>query len=1114
MLVCAIDRLRYSWAAHASGVAFSAIPTAAPSFFANPFMTPFMPQQASSMPHANNLDTGDYRMNPLPSDSYFLQSVQYQEMMQQYIQNLMAAASALPSAGSEIGNQCFGSSTEAASAKEPTAVWNEAEAARMPVAALSERMQQHLRVDSAPSTAQLAQSASGLSVEETYPHREPPAQTGKTEESHSCVASVFTEQTPSSEHDYPPTNAHSAADVSVHTDQIHDVERESDHSANVQQTDCIDVEKCRSAKDAESKNSAEEVSCSGEKNISNEETSASGDTLEACSSAEVPTLETKSDDGSAKQLGHESATDAADSVTAPSASASCINKSSSCRQSQETSSQNSANDCRTSVLIKKQMNEIDKEINRRIQNKNIKKIDEKELAQLLSNANDCSLGGVSSSALTASLDEAALPFGAADVKVASTTEQRVPPSLNQLKNSYGLSQLPSTTPLAQQSLYQNHFPQQGSVCAMVKAAQQQSPSQHAPMPNLPFSATLPQVAQSAAAFAQPPATHFPAYFPPAQPMFFPGAQQPVTPQLAAAILQQFQHGQQMGLFPMAAFPLGDPLQTPHTAQSPQSMAASRPGQTPNTSIAPQIGTVNTTATAGNAQNHAIPPPPHSSHCFAATSHCTQPNTPRSNPGEHHWPDENGWNEIGKRHNAPNTTEESAKCENSNDAEPVWVMRDSYLKRMQREEDRNSENAEAQKNAEKGDSSRDDVVDETDRLLAKSEHTDSEHRIKKASKKEVIVHEPAVLIEGVLFRARYLGSTQLICEGRPTKTSRMMQAQEAVARVKAPAGEIQPSTDIDLFISTEKIMVLNTDLQDILMDHALRTISYIADIGDLVVLMARRMSQSASEEECSSESLEGTRRAPRVICHVFESEEASFIAQSIGQAFQVAYVEFLRANGIDDPSYLREIDYQEVLNSQEMMGEELEMFARKETQKDVVVPKKAGEPLGVVVVESGWGSMLPTVVIANLQPNGAASRCNQLNIGDQIIAINGISLVGLPLASAQQNIKAARSSTAVKLTVVSTPPVVEVRIKRPDTKYQLGFSVQNGVICSLLRGGIAERGGIRVGHRIIEINSQSVVAVAHEKIVNMLATAIGEIHMKTMPTSMFRLLTGQEVPNYI
>uniref|UniRef100_A0A8W7Q0K2 PDZ domain-containing protein n=1 Tax=Anopheles coluzzii TaxID=1518534 RepID=A0A8W7Q0K2_ANOCL len=68
--------------------------------------------------------------------------------------------------------------------------------------------------------------------------------------------------------------------------------------------------------------------------------------------------------------------------------------------------------------------------------------------------------------------------------------------------------------------------------------------------------------------------------------------------------------------------------------------------------------------------------------------------------------------------------------------------------------------------------------------------------------------------------------------------------------------------------------------------------------------------------------------------------------------------------------------------------------------------------------------------------------------------------------------------------------------------------------NLLRGGIAERGGVRVGHRIIEINNQSVVAVPHEKIVNLLATSVGEILMKTMPTSMFRLLTGQENPIYI
>lgn len=70
----------------------------------------------------------------------------------------------------------------------------------------------------------------------------------------------------------------------------------------------------------------------------------------------------------------------------------------------------------------------------------------------------------------------------------------------------------------------------------------------------------------------------------------------------------------------------------------------------------------------------------------------------------------------------------------------------------------------------------------------------------------------------------------------------------------------------------------------------------------------------------------------------------------------------------------------------------------------MVPKAKGEILGVVIVESGWGSMLPTVVIANLAPAGAAARCGQLNIGDQIIAINGVSLVGLPLSTCQNYIK--------------------------------------------------------------------------------------------------------------
>lgn len=52
----------------------------------------------------------------------------------------------------------------------------------------------------------------------------------------------------------------------------------------------------------------------------------------------------------------------------------------------------------------------------------------------------------------------------------------------------------------------------------------------------------------------------------------------------------------------------------------------------------------------------------------------------------------------------------------------------------------------------------------------------------------------------------------------------------------------------------------------------------------------------------------------------------------------------------------------------------------------------------------------------------------------------------------------------------------------------------------MRGGIAERGGIRVGHRIIEINGQSVVATPQDKIIQILTNAIGEVSVHHNITS--------------
>lgn len=71
---------------------------------------------------------------------------------------------------------------------------------------------------------------------------------------------------------------------------------------------------------------------------------------------------------------------------------------------------------------------------------------------------------------------------------------------------------------------------------------------------------------------------------------------------------------------------------------------------------------------------------------------------------------------------------------------------------------------------------------------------------------------------------------------------------------------------------------------------------------------------------------------------------------------------------------------------------------------VCIQKQKGEILGIAIVESGWGSILPTVVIANLMHGGPAEKSGELSIGDRLMSVNGTSLVGLPLSTCQSIIR--------------------------------------------------------------------------------------------------------------
>ncbi|XP_035300941.1 amyloid-beta A4 precursor protein-binding family A member 3 isoform X3 [Cricetulus griseus] len=250
-----------------------------------------------------------------------------------------------------------------------------------------------------------------------------------------------------------------------------------------------------------------------------------------------------------------------------------------------------------------------------------------------------------------------------------------------------------------------------------------------------------------------------------------------------------------------------------------------------------------------------------------------------------------------------------------------------------------------------------------------------------------------LVDGVVFAAKYLGSTQLLSERSPPPSMRMAQAQEAMDRVKAPEGETQPMVEVDIFISTKRVKVLAADSQDALMDHALQTISYIADIGPVLIVMARRRLARRTAPQ------DRKQRLYKMLCHVFHSEDAQLVAQAIGQAFSIAYSQFLQENGID-PSQVgtRPSDASHPHNG------DLDHFCNSQNCREVCIQKRPGEGLGVALVESGWGSLLPTAVIANLLHGGPAERSGALSIGDRVTAINGTSLVGLPLDACQAAVR--------------------------------------------------------------------------------------------------------------
>ncbi|EYB94467.1 hypothetical protein Y032_0171g312 [Ancylostoma ceylanicum] len=305
-------------------------------------------------------------------------------------------------------------------------------------------------------------------------------------------------------------------------------------------------------------------------------------------------------------------------------------------------------DEKTTSLIRKQMSEIEKEITRRSQNKNIKKIDDHELAELFGSSAVAT--NLTSAASLSALNEQAtftpnFPSVSAEQQSAlsytpAAAETKTTPkeTLNQLRSSFnlpepGMASIPPQPQIQHAGMNQVPFvPQQMAALSHGMAA---------PLPNQPVVGTMTQPF----AMGQPFAPGQPFITPFAHPqMTFPtqfhnGGHNITQEQLAAAFLQQKQHPVQ-----------SEPAPSAHEAVAETSGSAG-----PASASAPTV--------SSSSGGTIAPPPPPARPVHRRTSQVGEEKSAQSGPSE--WPDENK--------------------ENGSSEEPVWVLRDSYLKRMQREQ---------------------------------------------------------------------------------------------------------------------------------------------------------------------------------------------------------------------------------------------------------------------------------------------------------------------------------------------------------------------------------------------------------------------------------------------
>ncbi|GMT17003.1 hypothetical protein PFISCL1PPCAC_8300, partial [Pristionchus fissidentatus] len=199
---------------------------------------------------------------------------------------------------------------------------------------------------------------------------------------------------------------------------------------------------------------------------------------------------------------------------------------------------------------------------------------------------------------------------------------------------------------------------------------------------------------------------------------------------------------------------------------------------------------------------------------------------------------------------------------------------------------------------------------------------------------------------------------------------------------------------------------------------------------------------------------------------------------------------------------------ENIRKKSFTGDKAPIDAGKES---AITIDKDGKGLGLSIV-GGSDTVLGTVVIHEVYPDGAAAADGRLRPGDQVLEVNGTSLRGV---SHEQAISLLRRTPPKVRLLVYRDANLQMSLLDPTQIYNmfeveltkrpgrgLGLSIvgrksEPGVYVSeVVKGGAAEGDGrLMTGDQILSINGEDCANSMQEEVAATLKTCVGKVHMK-------------------